>query len=442
MKAILRIIPLGLLLLPTLSFGQQTLQLSLAKAVDIALAENGSARVALAEQSIHRAETQVSLAKSAFMPVIDGSAGERNQTVNLRTFGLNFSIPGVTFPSLVGPFSIADIRANAKFAVIDFTNLRRYRASKSGLEATKADLEVTRTDVSQQVAQAYLATLRADAALEASRANVELSQALVTMAQSQKDAGSGTLIEVTRAQVQLANDKGHLTINENERRRAELQLLRVMGLDMSMPVKLTDTLGYHAVNVSGVEASLSQARGARNDLKAQKAHEDVAHMNVSTIEAERLPTVGAFGDYGAIGQPTLGLEQTRTVGITVSVPIFDGGRRKARVQESLVQYKTEQIRTRDLEQGIEMDVRMAIDSLHSADVQVETAREGLTLAENEVAQAQRRYQAGVSVPLEVTDAQTRLDRARDNQIVALYNHNLARLSLAMATGTIQEFVHQ
>ena len=71
-----------------------------------------------------------------------------------------------------------------------------------------------------------------------------------------------------------------------------------------------------------------------------------------------------------------------------------------------------------------------------------TAREGLALAQNEVEQAQRRVAAGVGIPLEVTDAQARLDRARDNQIVALYTHNLARLDLAAATGHIQEFVQR
>ena len=64
------------------------------------------------------------------------------------------------------------------------------------------------------------------------------------------------------------------------------------------------------------------------------------------------------------------------------------------------------------------------------------------LAENELAQARRRYQGGVTNSLEVTDAQTRLDRARDNQIAALYNYNLARIELATATGTIGEYVNQ
>ena len=73
---------------------------------------------------------------------------------------------------------------------------------------------------------------------------------------------------------------------------------------------------------------------------------------------------------------------------------------------------------------------------------MQTAGQGLTLAQSELEQAQRRYQAGVTDSLEVTDAQTRLDRARANQIDALYNYNLARLELATATGAIQEYVQK
>jgi len=418
----------------------QTLQLSLARAVDIATSPEGSLKIALAEQSIVRAETQVLQAKSALLPTVDGTFQARNQTVNLRTFGFNFNFPGFTFPNVVGPFTVVDTRPTARWTVLDFASLRRYRAVQANVDTSKADLEVTRTQVSDQVARAYLATLRADAALEAAQANVDLSNALVEQAQSLKDAGTGTGIEITRAQVQLANDNGRLIVVRNERNRAGLQLLRAMGLDLSMPVQLVDKLGYTPVNTAGVEAALQAARESRLELRAQKQRETVARMNTSAVEAERLPTVSTFGDYGGIGQPKLGLERTRTVGVTVSIPLFDGGRRNARRLETNSQLRAEQLRTRDLEQQVELEVRIALDSVRSADTQVTTAREGLALAQNEVEQAQRRYQAGVSIPLEVTDAQARLDRARDNQILALYSYNLARLDLAVATGHIQEFI--
>jgi outer membrane protein TolC len=128
--------------------------------------------------------------------------------------------------------------------------------------------------------------------------------------------------------------------------------------------------------------------------------------------------------------------------VTLKVPIFDGGRREARREESFIQYRQEQIRERDLEQQVELEVRLAIDALRSAEAQVIAAQEGLTLAQNELEQAQRRYQAGVTNSIEVTDAQTRLDRARDNQLAALYAHNLARIDLASATGSIGDYVNQ
>jgi outer membrane protein TolC len=97
-------------------------------------------------------------------------------------------------------------------------------------------------------------------------------------------------------------------------------------------------------------------------------------------------------------------------------------------------------KTRALREQIELDVRLALDALHSAEEQVKVARDGLQLAENELAQARRRYDAGVSYSLEVTDAQTRLERARDNQTEALYNYNLARIDLEQAMGRVRSSV--
>ncbi len=89
---------------------------------------------------------------------------------------------------------------------------------------------------------------------------------------------------------------------------------------------------------------------------------------------------------------------------------------------------------------IDLDVRLAIDALQSAEDEVKVAAEGLTLAENELAQARRRVDAGVAISLEVTDAQTRLSRARDNQTAALFHHAQARIDLGQATGTLRRML--
>ena len=77
------------------------------------------------------------------------------------------------------------------------------------------------------------------------------------------------------------------------------------------------------------------------------------------------------------------------------------------------------------------------DALRSAETQVTVSKEGLALAEQELAQARRRFENGVTSSIEVTDAQTRLQRARDNQVTALFAHNLARIDWFAAMGKIE-----
>jgi outer membrane protein len=427
----------------TCALAQDTLPLSLKRAVEIALAPEGNTRVALAEESMKQAQLQVSEARAAFLPDIEASIQDRNQTTNLRAFGFAFTTPlPITFPNIVGPFSVFDARATAQQRVLDFSAIRRFQAAKSGLAASRSDVASTRDQIADQVARAYLACLRDDAALASARSNVELSQALLKLAQNQKAAGTGTGIEVTRAQVQLANDRQRQIVAESDGRRAALQLLKVMGLRMEVIPNLNDKLSYQAVDVASVASALQKARTERAELKAQREREQTARLNYGAVAAERLPSLSAFGDYGTIGAHPIGAQPTRTIGISLNVPIFDGGRRDARRAESFSQFRQEKLRTHDLEDQVELEVRLALESLQSAISQVETAREGLELAENELAQARRRYEAGVANSIEVTDAQTRLIRARDNHIAALYAHSLARLELANATGNIQEYVNQ
>jgi outer membrane protein len=436
--------PLFLFLISgTLALAQQTLPLSLKRAVEIALTPEGSPRVALARETIKQAETHVTEARSAFLPTVDATVQERNSTTNLATFGFNFQLPfGFTIPSFVGPYSVFDARGSIQQSVFKFSDIRNYQASRVLLAATKADSDTTRNQVSEQVARAYLACLRADAAQDTAQANVDLSVALERLANSQKTAGTGTGIEVTRAQVQLANDRQRLIVAQKDRRRAVMELLRAMGLNLDANVEFTDKLSYAPVDVGTLEASLDKARKERSELQAQHQREQAARLNLGSAAAERLPSVSAFGDYGSTGLRPDSARPTRQYGIELKVPVFDGFRRESRRAESASQYQQEKIRLRDLEQQVELEVREALDSLRSAQAELDAARDGLMLSENELAQAQRRYQAGVTNSIEVTDAQTRLDRARDNQIAALYDYNLARIDLATGTGTIGEYVNQ
>ncbi len=416
------------------------LQLSLKKAVEIALSPEGSTRLQLANEVLKQSEARSAEARAALLPDFEAQVSDSNQTRNLSALGLQFpAIPGFRIPTVVGPFNVFDARTSVNQSVFDFSSIRRYQASKVSVGASKSDLDNTRDQVMDQVARAYLTGLRAQTGVETAKANVDLSVALLKLAQSQKEAGTGTGIEITRAQVQLANDRQRLLEAENQRTRANLQLLKVIGVRLDNPVELTDRLSYIPVEPEEEAKAVKLARDTRPDLKAQQERETSARLSYSSVKMERLPSVAAFGDYGPTGT-NISQIPTREYGIALRIPLFDGGRRDARRAESASQLRQERIRTADLKDQIDLEVRTALDSLRSADAQVKAAREGLQLAENELAQARRRYQAGVTNSVEVTDAQTRLDRARQNEIDALYNHNLARIDLATAMGRIETVV--
>lgn len=426
----------------TLGFAQTpaapTVSLSLRHAVELALAPDGSARAQLAQEMIRQAEGREHETRAALLPDLEGSVLEESMTRNLKAFGISIPAnPLFNLPTVVGPFTVFDARASVTQTVFDFAAFKRYQASRVSTTAVKSDNDATRDQVATAVARAYFAALRSDAALETAKANVELSQALLKLAQQQKAAGTGIGIDVTRAEVQLANDQQRTLEAETEQYRAHLELLRTIGLKLDADVQLSDRFVYKPGQEPAAVEAIATADKSRPDLKAQTQRERSARLNDSAIGMERLPSLSAFADYGSIGSAIDNASPTRTYGVSLRVPVFDGGRRQARRVESSSQYRQEQIRTRDLKLQIEMDVRVALNGLRSADNQVAAARQGLQLAENELAQAQRRYQAGVANGVEVTDAQTRLQRARDNQTVALYNYNVARVDLATAMGTIQ-----
>lgn len=419
------------------------LSLSLKRAVEIATSQEGSTPIQLSAESLKQAELRSKEARAALLPDVEGAFSYENRTANLAAMGISLTrlpFPGFEFPTFVGPFLTMDARASVTQSVFDVSSIRKFQASKVGVSAARSDSESASEQVAAVVARAYLGAVRADTDVETAQANVMLSQAVLRQAENQKNAGTGTGIEITRARVQLANDQQRLLVTENARRAAHLQLLRAMGVRLDTEVQLTDGLQYVAVDALTLENARAQALRDRPDYKAQQEREANARLMASATVMERLPSLAAFGDYGSSGSAFSNSLPTRTYGISLKVPLWDGARRDARRAESASQHRAEAIRTNDVREQIELDVRLALDALSSAQDQVRVAKDGLDLAESELEQARRRYQAGISDSLEVTDAQTRLERARDNQTAALYNYNVARIDLAQAMGVVRRTI--
>src|SRR5262249_53647074 len=158
----------------------------------------------------------------------------------------------------------------------DFSAIRRFQAARVGVRAAELDTDSARDQVAAQVAKLYLAALRAEATLDAAKANLELATALRKLAEDQKTAGTGTGIEVTRARVQFANERQRLLVAENERRQAHLELGKAIGLKLDRTLELIDKLTYTPVEPLTIDQALITARATRADFKVQRQREESA----------------------------------------------------------------------------------------------------------------------------------------------------------------------
>jgi outer membrane protein len=125
-------------------------------------------------------------------------------------------------------------------------------------------------------------------------------------------------------------------------------------------------------------------------------------------------------------------------GIGVSLPIFDGFRREARIQEQQASVREIVVRRRDLRQQAAIEVRGAYLDLASARQELDAANQQLQLTEQELAEARERFRAGVAGNADVITASLDLNNSRTLEIDALVAYESARVALARATGTVTQ----
>jgi peptide-methionine (S)-S-oxide reductase len=282
-------------------------------------------------QSADAFQQRVEQARAAFLPTFDASVSDRRQVINLQAFGFSFDlpIPGFSIPTIVGPFTVFDARATAQQSVLNFADVKRYQATKAALAAVRSESDTTRNSVSDEVAHDYLACLRADAVRDTARANVELSETLLQLSQRQRTAGTGTGIEVTRADVQLANDRQRLIRADNDRARSILQLLKTMSLRMDSPVEFTDKLEFKPADVAAAEALIDQARRlAPTTLQLVDA---VAGPSVYAALRDACPALKLVQVIHVRGEASVG--EARDAARHVDALLLDSGNPEAAVKE-------------------------------------------------------------------------------------------------------------
>ena len=406
-------------------------RLSFADAVRLASGEVPV--VALATLRTTEADARVRQARAALLPSASVGGFWLNRTFNSRSIGISF--PGV--PELIGPFNNYDARVSASQALFDWSSVRHVRAAGAQADGSRAERGVTVEASVLTTAIAYVRAVRALAVVGARQADSAIAAELVGLAEAQRAAGVSPAIDVTRARAQLARAQGLLLVAKNQLDRGRIDVTRALGLDPATPLSFSDSLApsLGAADVPAQrDSAVSAALANRPELRAELARAAAARQTGSAIRAERLPRIELAGDYGVNGPTAPRSIATRDITLQVSVPILDGFRREARLDEQDAVVRESQVREADLRRQIAAEVDAALLDLGSAEAQQLVAREELRLAESELSQARERFKAGVAGNIDVITAQAGLVRARDTEIDARFAAATARVSLARAGG--------
>ncbi len=404
------------------------LKLSLRDAMEASVAQNPNVR--LFQERIYQAQGAADSQFGALLPNLSGRLSGARRRFFTGSFGGS--------PTVSRPRDFYEARAALTQNVFSLSLIQKWRAAKSGVDVASLNAEVAKRDTMATVGLVYLETLRAKAAVKARRADVTLNKELLRLATERKGAGMATRLDVTRARVQLENERQRLLVAENDRDRAKLNLIRAIGLSFDVSLVLTDKMAMIVIPEQTMAEALAVAKKNRTELKAQKQKERLASLTLSSVAHQRVPTIQASGDVGLIGNQIPDMLTTDNVQVLMSVPIWDGGQLEGRISESRSLVRQEAINTQNIRYQVTLEVRDALLTLHSAKKQVAVAEQGLKLALTELELARERFAVGVATNIEVTNAQTSVAQARDNVIEALFNFNAGRINLARSQGRLQD----
>lgn len=408
------------------------LKLTLSDAVQMALRQNPQVQISNLDYA--QGEQDKNIARSALLPTLNATVAETAIRSNFEAF-TGRTISG--FPKQIGPFQTFQGGVAFSMPLFDLTLWRRLQSSNYALQAKTAQSRNAREQTTLLVVSQYLGCLRSAADVKAAKSRVELADALHKLAVSLQENGVGTGVDTLRADVQLQNEKQRLIVAETQSETGTYGLVHLLNLDPQQEVELIDTISFFETPAMDADQFLEQAYQARPELLAIEAQQQALRKQRQAASAARLPSVRAQGSYSYHGLSVANSIATYQYQISISAPLFTGGRISAERAKTDLELKKLDQQKQELRNVIALQVKVSMAQLAAARNEVEVANLGLKLANETVSQARDRFEAGVANNVEVVSAQDELARANDNQINALYRYNQARADMAHAFGQIE-----
>jgi len=269
-------------------------------------------------------------------------------------------------------------------------------------------------------------------ALEANSYNLEVVE-------KQFSQGVVSEFEVLRARVEKNNLLPGILAVESNLRLSKKQLKSFIGIDLNTEIELIELVDdTSTASIPGMDDLIQQSLTQRPEVKQTDLLVDISRKAIKIYKGDYYPSLVAFAAYdwqSSSDQFSISdnISKSATAGLSLSIPIFQGGARSGEVGYRKADHRQAQLMQMQLKDDIKLEVEGAYDRLMQAKKSLDIQGVNIAEAEEGLKIANVRYKSGVGTQLEVLSAQLALTDARSAQAEAIFQFRQARAELKKAT---------
>jgi outer membrane protein TolC len=408
----------------------------------IQIALDNQPRIRSAQAALEGADARVGIAQAGYFPLISTTMTYNRQTSN-QAGGVNPATGNISTRRVTG-ISLNRQDFTARFSQNVFDSFRRewrLQGARQDQNAAEFDLSTARQDVILNVQSAYYNYFLARRLVEVNEEAVRRNLQNLERAQGFFEVGTRPKIDVTRAQVDLANAELALVRARNSVAVTFAALNNAIGVPEHPFYRVPEELEIPPQTVqpeelvATLEESVRTALDNRTELRALRARIRSAEANLTLTKRNFLPSVSADANWNYRGQE-LPYAPNWVVGATLTVPVLNPPL-FSQLNEAAADLASAQASEEITTQNIVLEVQQSFVDLVSARERIRTSEVLLTQARENLELAKGRYQVGVGPLIDVTDAELALTQAESENIQAIADFKLSEARLRKAMGLLE-----
>ncbi|RYY85511.1 MAG: TolC family protein [Chitinophagaceae bacterium] len=442
---------------------QQRYELTAAEAADFAKKNNAAVKNALLDIQIQE-QTNREITAAAY-PQINGNAGITYNPLVLAQRFPNFIALGtygvlaqegvkdgngnpIGMPSDVGFIEAAfgtkwqnNFGVSLQQLLFEGQVFVGLQARKASMEFARKGAEVTEENIRANVYKIYYQLAASKYQMQIIDANIARLNKLSSDTRKIYEAGFAEKLDIDKVTVQLNNLSTERQRVVNMVDNGYLGLKLLMGMSIRDTLLLKDTISDAQVREGILDATQYKYEDRKEYQYAQKGL-DLRRFNIRRYQLTRLPTVALSSNYSLLRQADkFGFggpySKGASVGLNISVPIFDGFARAARIQKARLELQQSENQLEALKLNIDQQALTARNNFTNSLATLENQKRNMELAEKVYNQTRKKYEIGSGSQSEITNADADLRVAQSNYYNALYDAINARIEFLRATGKLQ-----